>query len=102
MRPITLRQAEVLGVIRRLSERGESPSLFQIGDALGVSHVAAWRTIQRLKRKGYVQTDHGVPRSIRVTDMPAPPKGVYSALSTAELAKVRNDVEAELVRRAVS
>lgn len=69
-RRITARQAEVLSFIRRtIAETGESPSIREIGRAIGAKYTRGVSGhLAALEKKGYLTTDPGVPRSIVLTD----------------------------------
>jgi len=70
---LTRRQREVLDVIREFIEtRRYSPSLEEIGAALGLSSVATvHKHVSLLAEKGYVQRAWNQNRSIELVDEPA-------------------------------
>ena len=102
MKDLTLRQAECLGVVRKMIRQGEAPTLAAIGAELDVSHIAARKLLVRLEQKGFISRAKYQPGSIRVLRVPPPANTALSVLSTPELTKARADIEAELVRRAVA
>jgi repressor LexA len=71
---LTRRQREVLDVIRNFIEaRGYSPSLEEIGTALGLSSVATvHKHVSLLVEKGYVQRAWNQNRSIELTQINPP------------------------------
>lgn len=102
MTGLTMRQAECLGVINRTVARGSEPKIAAVAAELGISGPAAFKLIETLQAKGFVSRIKGQPGTLRVVEIPTSVKGWWSDLPTPELTQLRRDVEAELVRRAVS
>ena len=73
MRPLTSRQQAILGFVTEFSrQRGFSPSLREIGEALGLANVSAVRGhVAALERKGYLRKQPDQPRSISVVGPPS-------------------------------
>jgi repressor LexA len=71
---ITSRQANVLAFIRARIERdGQSPTLEEIGEALGIGHVSAvLKHVRSLEAKGRLTMMPGQHRSIRLVREPDP------------------------------
>ncbi|MGW1675563.1 LexA family protein [Streptomyces sp. NPDC002324] len=75
---LPVRQQEVLAFIREsVKVRGFSPSLREIGDAIGLSSTASVSyQIKKLQEKGFITTpEPGLPRSYRVVG-DSPDQGV--------------------------
>jgi repressor LexA len=74
---LTRRQRQVFDVVRSfISREGYSPSLEEIGDALGLSSVATvHRHVARLTEKGLLRKDPNRSRSVEVVE-PEPPAAV--------------------------
>ncbi len=72
---LTRRQRQVFDAIRGfISRRGYSPSLEEIGEALGLSSVATvHRHVERLVEKGLLRKDPNRSRSVEVVEEEAPP-----------------------------
>lgn len=66
---LTDRQRHILEVIRtRSAEQGFSPSMREIGDAVGLRSLnSVWYQVHALERKGYLRLEHGRPRAIGLT-----------------------------------
>ena len=73
MRLLTQRQQAVLDFVCEFSqERGFSPSLREIGQAVGLVNVSAVRGhVAALERKGYIRKEPDQPRSISVVKSPS-------------------------------
>jgi repressor LexA len=101
---LTRRQREVLEVIRGFIEKqGYSPSLEEIGSALGLSSVATvHKHVSLLVEKGYVQRTWNQNRSIELTRSEPPPtvRGSIAAGQPIEAVPTAETiaVPAELVR----
>lgn len=65
---LTGRQLEVLAVIASACKQGVSPTVREIGSALGVSGPAVQRYINVLTEAGYVNHQPRLMRTLRVTD----------------------------------
>lgn len=78
MKPLTKRQKEVFAYIKSfISTRGYSPSLREIGDAIGASSSSTTKGfVDQLIARGYLANDPDKPRSLRI---------VGAADDTAEL-----------------
>ncbi len=64
---MTDRQRQVLSfVAHATAEHGYPPSLREIGERFGVSHVGARRHVESLIRQGFMARDFGVYRGLRV------------------------------------
>lgn len=65
----TPRQVEVLQLVQSLTAlKGYPPSLHELRDALRVSSANAVREhLRACERKGLLERDHGVARSLRLT-----------------------------------
>ena len=68
MAPLTKRQREVLDFLGEfIRDRGYSPSIQEIGDALGMSSVATvHKHLTQLKRKGFIRQEPNRKRSIEL------------------------------------
>lgn len=75
MKELTDKQQHVLDVIHRsLRERGQSPTVREIGDAVGVkSSCTVQHHLDALERKGHIQRDRYKYRSIELTSAPFQP-----------------------------
>ena len=75
---LTRRQREVLDVIREfIAKNGYSPSLEEIGEALGLSSVATvHKHVTHLVEKGYARRAWNQNRSIEIVDQDAGPGAV--------------------------
>ena len=64
---LTRRQAEVLEFARDFDRRtGYSPTLEEIGEALGVNRVTAFEHVRALEEKGWIRTRKHCSRSIEI------------------------------------
>ena len=69
MKELSPRQQEIFDFVQKYnSERKISPSLQEIADAIGLHQSTTCAHIAGLKRKGYLTSDHGIPRSFRLLD----------------------------------
>ncbi len=69
---LTRRQANVLQFIRDYAANHEiSPTLDEIGTALGVNRVTIFEHVRALETKGWIRTSPHLSRSIRVIDAKA-------------------------------
>jgi SOS-response transcriptional repressor LexA len=65
----SLRQTECLRAIRDLTKaQGYAPSYLEIGRRLGLSLVRVHQHVTVLHGRGYLERDHKVARSLRLTD----------------------------------
>lgn len=73
MKDLTNRQQAILEFLSEFSrKRGFSPSLREIGEAVGLKNVSAVRGhVSALERKGYIQKEPDQPRSITVMRQPS-------------------------------
>jgi REP element-mobilizing transposase RayT len=73
MRPLTHRQQAIFEFVSNFSqERGFSPSLREIGQAVGLANVSAVRGhISALEKKGYIKKEPDQPRSLSVVGSPS-------------------------------
>ncbi len=71
---LTRRQRQVFDVVRTfITRKGYSPSLEEIGDALGLSSVATvHRHVAQLTEKGFLRKDPHRSRSVEVVEPEAP------------------------------
>lgn len=66
-RPLTARQTEVLDFIRDfIAQYGYSPSMRDIAEGIGFALKGAQDHVTALERKGAIERDKGVARSIRI------------------------------------
>lgn len=67
-RPLTRRQLQVLLAVRdSLADRGISPTIREIGDAVGLNSASSvHRHLRRLEDLGIIERDPSSPRSIRL------------------------------------
>lgn len=69
MRGYTLKQKQALDFISSYQrQHGLSPTLEEIGDALGVTRVTAFQHVRSLQKKGAIRTTPLLSRSIEVLD----------------------------------
>ncbi len=82
---VTQRQREVLAFIRSfIDERGFSPTLREIAAALSMTSTNAVNChLNALRRKGLIERDPFLARSIRVQGMGKPSIAFYETLSAA-------------------
>lgn len=63
------RRAEILRFLaKHLDDRGYSPSMQEVGDAIGVHKNGARHHLLKMQRDGLVQMTEGSYRSIRLTE----------------------------------
>mgnify|MGYP003621889363 CR=1 FL=1 len=81
---LTRRQRQVFDTIRSfITRKGYSPSLEEIGEALGLSSVATvHRHVERLIEKGLLRKDANRSRSVEVVEEEAPPSVLLPLLGT--------------------
>lgn len=75
-KPISKRQsAYYLFILRFMTEHhGDAPTFREIGEAMGVSAVAAFHVVSRLERNGWLTVDHKKKRGIALAT-PSDPAG---------------------------
>lgn len=71
---LSRRQKDILATIRELIlERGYSPSIREIGDAVGLSSSSTVHShLRALEIKGFIKRKPGTVRAITLVDTPAP------------------------------
>lgn len=68
---LTRKQAEVLETIRKfIAEHGISPTLHEVGEAMGTHRVTVFEHVRELDRKGWITTDPRQSRSIQIVEPP--------------------------------
>lgn len=108
MMGLTPKQAECLDVIKRLTKGGVSPTYAQLMSELGLSSKqGVHRLIVALEERGYISRIPYRRQSISVIRSKASPHGgdmpaSYTNWSTEMLRTAYREIEAEMVRRAVS
>ncbi len=84
---LTKRQAHVLDFVRNyIDENDLSPTLGEIGDALGVNRVTVFEHVRALEQKGWVRTERHLSRSIELIDdeTAAPGIPIYGRIAAGE------------------
>jgi hypothetical protein len=73
MKPLTKRQQVVLDFVCDFAgDRGFSPSLREIGEAMGLANISAVRGhVAALERKGYLKKEPDKPRAISIIQPPS-------------------------------
>lgn len=68
---LTVRQAELLSLLRHRETDGITPSYDEMMSALGLSSKSAVsRLVAALQERGYIDRSYGLARSIKVRDFP--------------------------------
>src|SRR5947209_9884534 len=77
MDPLTDRQAEVLRLVRELTEvSGYPPTRAEIAEKMGFRSVnAAEQHLRALEKKGAIEISSGASRGLRVRDAKSGPRG---------------------------
>lgn len=108
MMGLTPKQAQCLDAIKRLTENGVPPTYETLKDAMGIaSKGGIHRMVCGLEERGYITRIPNKHNSIKVINPQASSHGgelpaSYANWSTAMLRTAYREIEAELVRRAVS
>lgn len=67
MKEITAKQLELLGFIdKEITTKGQAPSLAEIGERMHCTAKCARDHVQALEKKGFVKTERGIARGIKV------------------------------------
>lgn len=90
---LTEKQHNLLVFIQKFcEERGYSPSYQEMADHLGYANRAAvFRTVQLLKKRGYVRTEEHSARSIMVTVAPDNDRNLVARLQT-QIRKLKDEI----------
>lgn len=71
MSTLTPRQLNTFHQIHALIDaRGQSPTVQELADALGISKVAAWETMSNLVSKGFIRRQKHLSRSLSIIREP--------------------------------
>jgi SOS-response transcriptional repressor LexA len=97
MLPLTTKQAEFVGLIRKLTKDGVPPSYQELADASGLAGPPAVnRMLRALKERGHVTFEHGRARTIRVIEPDLPS---LEGLTKTQLIRLRERIDAALAAR---
>jgi repressor LexA len=67
MKELSPRQQQIFNFVEKYNaERKISPSIADIADGIGLAESTTVAHIAGLKRKGYLTSDYGIPRSFRI------------------------------------
>ena len=110
MKGITRRQRECLDAIARLTVNDVAPTYSEIARAIGISpksRAAICAMVDSLEARGYVERLSNKRRSVRIIKADGASHGArmpasYSNWSTTMLRAAYREIEAEMVRRAVT
>ena len=110
MKGLTKRQKECLDAIERLTVDDVAPTYSEIAREIGISpksRAAVCAMVDSLEIRGYVERLSGKRRSVRIIKAEGASHGArmpasYSNWSTTMLRAAYREIEAEMVRRALS
>lgn len=75
---LTAKQQRLLDYLQKwIAESGDSPSLRQAAQDLGISHTAVAQTLKRLEEKGFIKREGRYGRTVHLINQAGQPAGLH-------------------------